>query len=234
MDPRTLRYHLTVRLRVPVDAFPTISNNIHTTGCQFKYFVEVAVDMGVHDTVESSHSLAKNGLRFFESEHMSEQDATMETTRLRREKSVKIVQFEIVIGTFDSAANAREQQIFEFPDEKRELAAREAVLYPSAPAPAPNGFQDDAMPSAPEILDDDANMLDERGAVAPVQNGDSEKRHMALLAQASAPPVQTPDVASAPMMACGADGDEERNDDDNNINLPFDNHDFELPVYAPR
>lgn len=112
VHPGTLNAEVTVKVRVPEDAFPTIST-VPGAMISFKYYVEVVVDIqGKVDTRERALSNlgglasttmsgadeydgARNGVAPFGS-HI------MDTAPIRRDKGVVACSFEVIIGTRDS------------------------------------------------------------------------------------------------------------------------------------
>ncbi|OQO09086.1 hypothetical protein B0A48_05977 [Cryoendolithus antarcticus] len=112
VNPGTLTSETTVKVRVPDDAFPTIST-VPGAMIGFKYYVEVIVDIqGKLSTLGSAianlggltsatmtgadeYDGERNGLAPFGSN-------LLDTTPIRRDKSVISCSFEVVIGTQDS------------------------------------------------------------------------------------------------------------------------------------
>ncbi|OQO07550.1 hypothetical protein B0A48_07247 [Cryoendolithus antarcticus] len=112
VNPGTLTSETTVKVRVPDDAFPTIST-VPGAMIGFKYYVEVIVDIqGKLSTLGSAianlggltsatmtgadeYNGERNGLAPFGSN-------LLDTTPIRRDKSVISCSFEVVIGTQDS------------------------------------------------------------------------------------------------------------------------------------
>lgn len=97
VDPISLKYKVSPRLRIPADTFPTIMS---AGPVSFRYFVEVVLDLNGRTTVwqagtnssqtDSSVSTLGHG------------GPSMETDALKREKGTYCVVFEVTIGTKDS------------------------------------------------------------------------------------------------------------------------------------
>lgn len=112
VHPGTLNAEVNVKVRMPEDAFPTIST-VPGAMISFKYYVEVVVDIqGKVDTRERAlsnlgglasttmsgadeYDSGRNGAAPFGS-HM------MDTAPIRRDKGVVACSFEIIVGTRDS------------------------------------------------------------------------------------------------------------------------------------
>ncbi|KAL5614667.1 uncharacterized protein BROUX77_000504 [Berkeleyomyces rouxiae] len=117
INPATLEYSVPVAVRVPEDAFPTISN-VPGEMVSFKYFVEVVLDLGgrlsnqFQSGATSSALLAMprappstdTNLQAAQGNLMT---APVDTSELKREKGVIADWFEVVIGTTDSARDAK-------------------------------------------------------------------------------------------------------------------------------
>ncbi|KAF2280919.1 uncharacterized protein EI97DRAFT_366554 [Westerdykella ornata] len=122
VDPRTLTAEIKCAVRVPEEAFPTISN-VPGAMISFKYFVEVVVDIQGKLT-RLDRLLPNAGLVNVPSAAglgTASEDGTgsmfstwggtfVDTEGLRREKGVIHSVFEVVIGTKDSERNGRRKQ----------------------------------------------------------------------------------------------------------------------------
>lgn len=109
IDPATLETTVTASVKVPEDAFPTIKN-VPGEMVSFKYHVEVVVDLGGRlsshlssGTQSRSGGFSQGGSAPSDSgNYMSRGSNVLPTDRLRREKGVISVNFELVMGTEDS------------------------------------------------------------------------------------------------------------------------------------
>lgn len=94
VDPQTLEYKVSPRVRIPPDAFPTIRQ---AGPVSFRYYVEVMLDLNSKATVfqvaptDAAATYTGDG-----------GNVMIETEALRRERGVYRVQFEVIIGTRDS------------------------------------------------------------------------------------------------------------------------------------
>lgn len=98
VDPKSLVYRISPRLRIPADAFPTIKG---AGPVSFRYFVEVVLDLNGRTTVWQSGagSPSDDGCYNFSTETGG---VAMETDSLKREKGSHCVVFEVIIGTKDT------------------------------------------------------------------------------------------------------------------------------------
>ncbi|KAF3934064.1 hypothetical protein ABW19_dt0204742 [Dactylella cylindrospora] len=101
IDPRSLTSVIRTSVRVPGDAFPSITKVPHGL-LEFTYFVEVVVDLG-------GKLAGRNGVGDVIMDGSTNEDlkrvspeGIMETDRIRREKAVISCTFEVVVGTMDS------------------------------------------------------------------------------------------------------------------------------------
>jgi arrestin-related trafficking adapter 9 len=108
IDPRTLSTVVMASVRVPEDAFPTIAS-VPGGMIAFKYYIEVVIDLG-GKLAGQGRVLPRIGLvNMYGVEEGSTNilaawgGGVVETDHIRREKSVVDVQFEIIVGTKDSA-----------------------------------------------------------------------------------------------------------------------------------
>lgn len=125
VDPRTLMADIKCSVRVPDDAFPTISN-VPGAMISFKYYVEVVVDIqgkltgldrmvsnaGVI-TVPTSTNSTPGGMGRDEaaSNTFSTWGGTfVDTDGIRREKGVISSLFEVIVGTKDSERSGKRKQ----------------------------------------------------------------------------------------------------------------------------
>ncbi|KAL2184173.1 hypothetical protein L209DRAFT_486618 [Thermothelomyces heterothallicus CBS 203.75] len=117
IDPDTLTASLTASVRVPEDVFPTIKGAPYDM-ISFKYHVEVIVDLG-GKLASQLHAIKGSGTRMspvagplgvggnpYEGTHAAMTTwgtNIIDTDRLRRQKGVICVVFEVVVGTADSS-----------------------------------------------------------------------------------------------------------------------------------
>ncbi|KAH7132052.1 hypothetical protein B0J11DRAFT_215718 [Dendryphion nanum] len=120
VDPRTLTAEVKCAVRVPDEAFPTISN-VPGAMISFKYFVEVVVD--IQGKLTGLDRMIPNaGLPSMPAAgSMRTDDANkgmfstwggnfVDTDGLRREKGIVSSLFEVIIGTKDSERNGKRKQ----------------------------------------------------------------------------------------------------------------------------
>jgi hypothetical protein len=129
VDPRTLMAEVKCAVRVPDEAFPTISN-VPGAMISFKYYVEVVVDIqgkltGL-DRMVSNAGLVNLPSAAGGTSAMARDDASgsmfstwggnfVDTDQIRREKGIISALFEVVIGTRDSDRNGKKKQTQEQP-----------------------------------------------------------------------------------------------------------------------
>lgn len=111
VDPHSLISTLTASVKVPEDAFPTISG-VPGAMISFKYYVEVIVDLGGKLAGQQRHlprlgTLPTPGSFSGRTESgagmlAALSGSTVDTEHLRREKSVVACAFEVIVGTRDS------------------------------------------------------------------------------------------------------------------------------------
>lgn len=123
VDPRTLTAEVKCSVRVPDEAFPTISN-VPGAMISFKYYVEVVVDIqgkltGLDRMVANaglvnvpSTSGGNPGSRDDNTGNMFSTwgGNFVDTDQIRREKGVVSALFEVIIGTKDSERNGKRKQ----------------------------------------------------------------------------------------------------------------------------
>ena len=124
IDPYTLSAVIHASVRVPADAFPTISG-VPGQMISFKYYVEVVVDLGGKLASQQRH-LPRLGAVSLSSNYGNSSavkgdsnanilstwgGSIVETDHIRREKGVIAPVFEIAIGTIDSSRNRGRCQI---------------------------------------------------------------------------------------------------------------------------
>jgi hypothetical protein len=125
VDPRTLKADVKCAVRVPDEAFPTISN-VPGAMISFKYFVEIVVDiqgkLSNLDRMLPNAGLVNVPTDYGNSPTMRRAEdparsmfstwggSFADTDAIRREKSVVSCLFEVIIGTKDSDRNGKQRQ----------------------------------------------------------------------------------------------------------------------------
>jgi arrestin-related trafficking adapter 9 len=116
IDPGTLTSDIRTSIRVPEEAFPTISN-VPGGMISFTYHIEVVVDLfGKLGETRLLPRLTSGEPTFTTSMANSSQlthewsNSILDTTSLRRNKSVATFEFNLIVGTKDSSRNKRPQQ----------------------------------------------------------------------------------------------------------------------------
>ncbi|PSN65622.1 hypothetical protein BS50DRAFT_63310 [Corynespora cassiicola Philippines] len=121
VDPRTLTAEVKCAVRVPDEAFPTISN-VPGAMISFRYYIEVIVDiqgkLSALDRVVPNGGLVAVPNGPVSGTGKSEDGNTfstwggsfVDTDAIRREKGVISCSFEVVIGTKDSDRNGKQRQ----------------------------------------------------------------------------------------------------------------------------
>ncbi|KAK5663249.1 hypothetical protein OQA88_3676 [Cercophora sp. LCS_1] len=115
IDPSTLTASVTTSVRVPEDVFPTIKG-VPGEMITFKYNIEVIVDLGgkLANQIQTNKQtvgrigstptpLGPTGNPYEAGSLASWSTSIIDTDRLRREKGVISVVFELVVGTMDSS-----------------------------------------------------------------------------------------------------------------------------------
>jgi hypothetical protein len=144
VDPGSLLCEVTVKVRVPEDAFPTIST-VPGAMISFKYYVEVVVDiqgrLGAQERALAGlpglTAITTSGGDDFGTEHggMTASGSHMvDTAPVRRDKGVVSATFEVVIGTRDSERRKGKQK-----EEANATIPEEPPLAEQPPHEAMNG-----------------------------------------------------------------------------------------------
>ncbi|OAQ91891.1 pH-response regulator protein palF/RIM8 [Purpureocillium lilacinum] len=150
IDPVSLQASVTVSVRVPDDAFPTIKG-VPGDMISFKYQVEVVVDLGgrLASQLQGGQSTSRLGPYGYGSSDQASNTYgprrpvnIADTAQLRREKGVISVSMETVVGSMDSS---RIRKPLTRPPETRAIRIAESddeeVIRPEAP------HHDEASPS---------------------------------------------------------------------------------------
>jgi hypothetical protein len=125
VDPRTLTADVKGAVRVPEEAFPTISN-VPGAMISFRYFVEIVIDiqgkLSSLDRMFPNAGLVSVPTDYGSSPSMRRAEdpagsmfstwggSFADTEAIRREKGVVSCQFEVIIGTKDSERNGKQKQ----------------------------------------------------------------------------------------------------------------------------
>ena len=125
IDPQTLTAEVIAKVRVPEEAFPTIST-VPGAMISFKYYVEVVVDiqgkLGGQDrsfSTLSGHSAMPGPTLGIDGSDMERSAFTpfgptiIDTAPIRRDKSVVTSTFEVIIGTKDSERRKGKRKVTE-------------------------------------------------------------------------------------------------------------------------
>jgi hypothetical protein len=118
IDPNTLTMNINASVRVPEDAFPTISG-VPGQMISFKYHVEVVIDLGGKLASQQRH-IPRVGALSVTSGNRGDGvsniltaygGSIVDTENIRREKSVVTCVFEVMVGTINSARMQNRQDI---------------------------------------------------------------------------------------------------------------------------
>ncbi|KAL5117202.1 ph-response sensor protein [Pleosporales sp. CAS-2024a] len=120
VDPRTLTAEVKCAVRVPDEAFPTISN-VPGAMISFKYYVEVVIDIqgkltGLDRMVANAGLVVPFGAATMAQDDVSSNmfstfgGSFVDTDSIRREKGIISSLFEVIIGTKDSERNGKRKQ----------------------------------------------------------------------------------------------------------------------------
>lgn len=143
VDPGSLLSEVTVKVRVPEDAFPTIST-VPGAMISFKYYVEVVVDIqgklapqeramaGLTGMTSTTMSGGGDDLENDRSGMGASGTYMVDTAPVRRDKGVVSATFEVVIGTRDSERRKGKQK-----EKEEENVA--AIPEPPVAEPIPHG-----------------------------------------------------------------------------------------------
>ncbi|QIX00264.1 hypothetical protein AMS68_005781 [Peltaster fructicola] len=151
VNPTSLVADVTAKLRVPEEAFPTIAG-VPGAMISFKYYIEVIVD------IQGKLSTPINPLRELTSTNMTPADSyetdysnaaahptrILDTTYVRKDKTVVCSVFEIIIGTVDSERRKGKQKVVatEVPREEPvvSLPSHPPAFDSVQPLNTPNGY----------------------------------------------------------------------------------------------
>ena len=144
IDQQNLAAEVNARVRVPEEAFPTIST-VPGAMISFKYYVEVVVDIqgklqGLEKAANNLAGQAAPTGHFINSE-VSDMERSaftpfgstiIDTTSVRRDKGVVTFTFEIVIGTKDTERKKGKQKLLEVASEDVRLGREPHAQLPLA------------------------------------------------------------------------------------------------------
>lgn len=155
VDPNTLTTEVNVKMRVPEEAFPTIST-VPGQMISFKYYIEVVVDIqgklaGQDFNIGTLAGGASHGMQVLNVDGLDVDrsptvpfaSAIVDTTQIRREKNVVSCNFEVVVGTRDSERRKGKQKAAELvvqpetsqPESSQPEAERDDRGQPHAASP---------------------------------------------------------------------------------------------------
>lgn len=165
VNPKTLSAEVNAKLRVPEEAFPTITG-VPGAMISFKYYVEVIVD------IQGKLSTPFNPLRELTSTNMAPSDTyetdysnsaahpsrILDTTYVRKDKTVVCSAFEIIIGTVDSERRKGKRKAVIAEEPQEEAVEQSAPYLPirndNTQLPnAPNGYIADYYPGVSSATD---------------------------------------------------------------------------------
>lgn len=155
IDPVTLTASVTTSVRIPEDAFPTIKG-VPGEMITFKYQLEVIVDLGgklatqIQSGQSSTGRVAAVGPPLgpplignpYEGGAASWGGRPIDTDRLRREKGVISVAFEVVVGTDDSSRQRGKSVLRDTPSSYAQQQYQEQPSPYEAPTALREGFAD--------------------------------------------------------------------------------------------
>ncbi|KAK4681479.1 ph-response sensor protein [Podospora pseudoanserina] len=147
IDPATMSASFTTLIRVPEDVFPTIKG-VPYEMIKFQYHIEVLVDLGGKLAGQIQGNKVASGLRMSipgvplgptSSAHDTGSPSVatwgssiIDTDRLRREKGVISVLFEVIVGTTDSE-RLKAKGLSKLPSPVRTVSVRESDYHYQAP-----------------------------------------------------------------------------------------------------
>lgn len=103
INPITLEYRVSPRLRAPADLFPTVRS---AGPVSFRYFVEVVLDLNNRATPRS-FGLSPGSISSTSSNNY-EVPPIVETEALKRDRGIHCIVFEVIIGTRSSTENQQD------------------------------------------------------------------------------------------------------------------------------
>ncbi|RDA84452.1 hypothetical protein CP532_2154 [Ophiocordyceps camponoti-leonardi (nom. inval.)] len=180
IDPATLQASVTISVKVPDDAFPTIKG-VPGDMISFKYQVEVVVDLGGRLASQLQGGQSSSSRPGPYGNGGAEQSVgsyapwrstnIADTAQLRREKGVISVSMETVVGTTDSSrsrkpmkksSEARTVRIHESDDDvgERPGSASRVNGQPTAPQRSSDGYQFTPPPGGPPSVPPQPPQLD--------------------------------------------------------------------------
>ncbi|KAK6511060.1 ph-response sensor protein [Arthrobotrys conoides] len=194
VDPRSLTTVIKTSVRIPGDAFPTISK-VPQGVLEFTYFVEVVVDLG-------GKLASRNGVGDVIMDGSTGEDlkriqaeGIMETDRIRREKGVISCTFEVVVGTIDTGKRRRRK------DEKSKETAAASTSTPSHTSSGEtnsDGSRTERDAERDQTVAQVMNFLD-----APEYQNSSTRSSPSNLSTTPPPPIQPPPMIPPTLPSAG-------------------------------
>lgn len=151
INPQTLTADINTKVRVPDEAFPTIST-VPGAMISFKYYVEVILDiqgrlsnsdrsltnLSGHGALPG-HAIDLDGSDMERSAFTPFGSTVIDTSSIRRDKSVVTSTFEVIIGTRDSERRRGKRKLMETIAEPEQQAQQEQQDQQNAQSVDPNG-----------------------------------------------------------------------------------------------
>ena len=144
IDPQALETEINAKVRVPEEAFPTIST-VPGAMISFKYYVEVVVDIQgklssqdrglitLGGTAPAGHYLNVDTSDMERSAFTPFGSTIVDTASVRRDKSVVTCTFEVIIGTRDSERRKGKRKLEAASEPEQPHAQPESQPQPSQP-----------------------------------------------------------------------------------------------------
>lgn len=157
VDPQSLKSEINARIRVPVDAFPTI-NNVPGSMISFRYYIEVVLDiqgkLGANDKLSSQRSgtstyasnlgspLDVKGSPTAETNFLFalQSPGILDTAPIRRDKSVVTSVFEVVVGTLDSERRKGKARAQTPPEDENVIDTSNLIQHMSPSQATPQSY----------------------------------------------------------------------------------------------
>lgn len=188
VDPTTMTAVLKTSIRVPEDAFPTITR-VPGAMISFRYYIEVVVDLrgklAAPDRLRPRLNMVSSGKTFSPSgQVLNTLDPggnsitanwggnILDTDQIRREKGVIALVFEVVVGTRDSGRRQRQESSTSIADSP---AAPQGTNFeqPLSPTEDDDGYFDESAADADYSAQDDYDYTEEQDWADP-PNEDEE------------------------------------------------------------
>ncbi|KAK6334204.1 ph-response sensor protein [Orbilia brochopaga] len=193
VDPRSLTTVIRTSVRVPSDAFPSITT-VPQGLLEFRYFVEVVVDLG-------GKLASRNGMgdvimdsNTNEDLKRSQTEGIMETDRIRREKGVISCTFPFIVGTMDSSKRRKRK------DDKCRASVGAVSSAPSHTSTLESQGEEFRSEREAERLNTVAHVVDFLGGAPDYPNGSTRSSSAGTSItplSAQAPPMVPPQLPTA-------------------------------------